>query len=225
MDGISTDNTIGIAQSYRDGRIKISSEKDEGIYDALNKGIKLAKGDWIYFLGSDDKLFNSYVLQQVKDEVSNNNYDVIYGDVYSTRFNGRYAGEFNNLKIMSQNICHQAIFFKKTVFKKTRLFDLRYKSHADWDHNMHWFLSPIISKMYFNCIIAEYADGGYSSLTGDPKFGNERIFKYLLYGKTQLTTSFRINLLIQELKRTVKTNNKYLFLKLLLHIPRIITGV
>jgi hypothetical protein len=185
----------------------------------------LAKGNWIFFLGSDDKLFNSNVLQLIIDEISNNDYDVIYGDVYSTRFCGRYDGEFNYLKIMSQNICHQAIFFKKTVFKKTGLFNLRYKSHADWDHNMHWFLSPAISKMYYNCIIAEYADGGFSSLTNDPKFENERILKYLIYGKSRFPINYRISLLKQELKRTAQEHNKYLFLKLALNIPRIITGV
>lgn len=225
LDGLSTDNTLIIAKSYNDERIKIFSEKDYGIYDAMNNGINLGKGEWLYFMGSDDRLSGSNVLQQISDTVSNNNCEVIYGDVNSTRFNGRYDGEFNYLKIMSQNICQQAIFFKKSVFKKTGLFNLGYKSHADWDHNMNWFLSPAIPKMYFNCVIAEYADGGYSSINGDPIFENDRILKYLLYGRTQIPINFRISLLKQELIKSATRKKKYLFLKIVMNIPRIIIGV
>ena len=104
----------------------------------------LSEGKWLYFMGSDDRLYNSNTLHEILFTIAQNKHDIIYGDVYSSRFNGRYNGEFGYLKILSQNICHQAIFYKKTVFKNIGLFNLRYKSHADWDHNMHWLLSPII---------------------------------------------------------------------------------
>ena len=224
IDGLSTDNTLEIAQSYRDERIKIFSEKDKGIYDAMNKGIETALGEWLYFLGADDRLYDQKVLKLISEEISGGNYDVLYGDVYSSRFNGRYAGEFNNEKILNQNLCHQAVFFKKEVFKITGVFDLKYNAHADWDHNMRWLLSPKISKSYINCIIAEYADGGFSSLFGDPKFEDEKLFRYLIYGKTQINRGLRISLIKHELIRTAKENNKYLFLKLVLNIPRIIIG-
>lgn len=65
IDGVSTDKTIDIVRMYPDSRIKINIEKDNGIYDAMNKGIKMAKGDWLYFLGSDDWLYDEFVLEGV----------------------------------------------------------------------------------------------------------------------------------------------------------------
>lgn len=65
MDGISTDDTLKMAQSYNDSRIRIYSEPDNGIYDAMNKGINKANGEWLYFLGSDDCLFSKDVLSNI----------------------------------------------------------------------------------------------------------------------------------------------------------------
>lgn len=227
IDNVSRDGTLDVIKNYASlhNNIRWISEPDNGIYDAMNKGVNMANGECLYFLGSDDRLYNSNILQQISNEVTENNCDVIYGDVYSTRFNGKYDGEFDSSKILTQNICHQSVFFKRDVFEITGLFNLRYKSHADWDHNMHWFFSPKISKMYFNGIIAEYADGGFSSLNCDPKFANERILKFLLYGKSQLSTCFRIRLLKQEFKRAANKNNIYYFLRLCINIPRILAGV
>ena len=67
IDGLSTDSTIDIAKKHQKvfPNIKIKSEKDNGIYDAMNKGIALAKGEWLYFMGSDDSLYNDDVLNQI----------------------------------------------------------------------------------------------------------------------------------------------------------------
>src|SRR2546422_844446 len=70
LDGCSGDNTIEIAKSYKDTRIRIWSEKDEGIYDAMNKGIEKATGKWLYFLGSDDELYNNAILEKVFHKVN-----------------------------------------------------------------------------------------------------------------------------------------------------------
>ena len=64
-DGVSNDDTIIIASSYQDSRIRIYSEPDKGIYDAMNKGIDKAQGEWLYFLGSDDWLLNNCVLEEI----------------------------------------------------------------------------------------------------------------------------------------------------------------
>src|ERR1700722_16529958 len=65
VDGLSNDDTVTIVKNFQDDRIKIISELDNGIYDAMNKGIDRAKGDWLYFLGSDDRLYNDTVLEDV----------------------------------------------------------------------------------------------------------------------------------------------------------------
>ena len=224
VDGLSKDSTLDIIKSFRDERIKIYSEKDNGIYEAMNKGVDLAKDSWLFFMGSDDRFFTPHILEQIFNTDKKNNYDVIYGDVYSTRFNGRYDGEFTVEKILKKNICHQSIFFNKSIFNKIGYFNLKYKAQADWDHNMRWILSSTLNKVYFNCIIAEYADGGFSSINGDSLFDREKVLKYLIYGKKTISTSKRVQLLVKELKRTVLYDKSH-FLKIVYNIPKVIFGV
>ncbi|MEI7505135.1 MAG: glycosyltransferase, partial [Paludibacter sp.] len=81
IDGVSKDNTLEIVKSFNDKRIQILSEIDNGIYDAMNKGIKLAKGKWLYFLGSDDQLFDSRVLNEIYITSKHTRSKVIYGSV------------------------------------------------------------------------------------------------------------------------------------------------
>jgi len=160
IDGGSSDGTLELIKKYP--HLKWISEPDAGIYDAMNKGIKLARGEWLYFLGADDVLYNSNVFENLKSHLSSN-VDVVYGNVSSTRWKGLYDGEFNSKKLVDKNICHQAIFFKKSVFDKIGLFDLRFKVYADWEHNWRWFFNPSITHKYAPLTIAEYADGGFSS--------------------------------------------------------------
>ena len=175
MDGASVDTTLEIATKYQEKfphKIYMHSEKDSGIYDAMNKGIDLVNGEWLYFMGSDDSLYETTTLEKILKFLKPNNYDVIYGNVTSPRFGGVYDDEFTHSKLINKNICHQAIFLNKVVFKKIGNFNLKYKSHADWDHNIRWFFSTKISKKHANLIIANYADGGYSSLNEDLEFKN-----------------------------------------------------
>src|SRR5690606_10153742 len=77
IDGCSNDDTLVIVQSYaaEDSRLKWVTEPDNGIYDAMNKGIQLAKGEWLYFLGSDDKLHDEYVLEKIFQNSLSENFE------------------------------------------------------------------------------------------------------------------------------------------------------
>jgi len=204
MDGVSTDKTLEIAENSNDYRIRIFSEKDKGIYDAMNKGIKLAKGEWLYFLGSDDELYNLDVLCKIYEYIEKSNIDIIYGNVYSTLFGGIYDGVFTREKIENKNICHQAMFFNKKVFKKTGKFDLKYKAYADWDHNLKCFFSSRIKNMYVNEVIANYADGGYSSIFGDNEFAKIKSWKIIVLKKEELFFITKLKRIYQEFRRRRK---------------------
>jgi len=171
MDGLSTDNTVAIAESFGSllPHLIIKSEKDEGVYDAMNKGIALANGEWIYFLGSDDELFDQNVLSDVflknKDIVIQS--DFVYGNVNSTHLGDGYDGEFDSLKICLTNICHQAIFCRKMIFEEYGCFDTRYFIHADWEFNIRCFFKDSIRKSWIEVVVANYATGGLSSMKDD----------------------------------------------------------
>lgn len=172
IDGASTDRTLDIIEKYaaRYPHIRFITEKDNGIYDAMNKGIGLSDGEWLYFLGSDDVLFDNHVFADILKSSEAEISDVLYGNVKWGQDGFAYDGEFSCIKLMEKNICHQAIFFGKTIFERLGLFNVRYKVLADWEFNMRWFGNPHIHKAYLDRIIALYHTVGYSANNTDPLF-------------------------------------------------------
>jgi len=163
IDGVSTDNTIAMVREIaeQDPRIRLLSEKDQGIYDAMNKGIQLAGGDWLYFLGSDDRLLGKDVLTQVFNALPRSPVGLIYGNVI---MNGvPYDGPFDLEKLMRKNISHQAIFYSRSLFQQTGLYNTAYKLHADWDLNIRYFSRADYTAKYVDILIAEFGEGGVSA--------------------------------------------------------------
>ncbi len=163
VDGGSTDDTLEILKKIENPVLSWTSEPDKGIYDAMNKGLQKATGDWIYFLGADDEFYDRKVLSSVFEEAHFENIDFIYGNVKSDAFKGIYDGVFNYNKLLIKNISHQAIFYHKSIFLKNGNFNLKYKSHADWDFNLRCFEIKDIRIKYVDRIIAQFGEGGVSS--------------------------------------------------------------
>ena len=91
IDGQSSDNTLGIVKNYaeRFSHLRVISERDNGIYDAMNKGIDLAQGEWIYFLGSDDIFYDEHVLEDLFSKEDLGNCDLFMG-ILNSRFPEKY---------------------------------------------------------------------------------------------------------------------------------------
>ena len=172
IDGLSTDGTLGIVKKYADiyPYIKWISEQDEGIYEAMNKGIDLSSGEWIYFLGADDSFYSDSVLDDIFNQEDIPDFDIIYGNVQWGSAAREYDGPFTKLDLLRKNICHQAIFTRKSVFDKIGKFDTNYKIVADWVFNMKWFNMKYIRHRYINKIIAKYGLEGNSSNNDDSYF-------------------------------------------------------
>ena len=141
LDGLSTDKTVEIAKSYiskfdeRKISYQIISQKDEGIYDAMNKGVLSASGDWIYFLNAGDALYSKDILSKIYDVIEKNqDISVVYGDYLSLKRGKEillHSKEVDNLP--QQMICsHQCVLFKIEVQKKF-LYDLKYRICADYN--------------------------------------------------------------------------------------------
>lgn len=190
IDGQSTDQTIEIIEQYQKQYqfIHYISEKDQGIYDAMNKGIDRAKGEWLYFLGSDDTLFNSTVFTEIVGIINKNpRYLFFYGNVKMigdtmwAKDGSVYAGFFDLTKILKHNISHQAIFYHKKLFAIHRNYNIKYKICADYDLNLDIFSKfPI---RYANIVISNYRGGGLSSQITDVLFSNDyykNIIQYFL---------------------------------------------
>ncbi len=183
IDGESTDGTLEIVKEY--SQVKLFSGPDTGIYDAMNKGIAAASGEWVYFLGSDDYFTDERVLKDLNSFFTSD-LDIFYGDIYDDHMKHRYDGPFDRVKICLRNISHQAIFLKRSIFQKTGPFDTTYDSYADWDHNMRWMLDNSVKKQYVDRVIAVYSGIGYSNQNPDLKFKRDRFYRYLCYGRKTL---------------------------------------
>ena len=141
IDGGSTDGTMDIVKSYAEHVKYYVSEPDNGIYDAMNKGIKAATGDVIGILNSDDFYPNSFVLSNVAKLFQKYSCDAVYGDLVYVKANDinkikRYwqAGEYSTSKIKNGwMLPHPTFFVKKKIYTRYGLYDTDLKSAADYE--------------------------------------------------------------------------------------------
>ena len=166
-DGLSTDDTLLIAEEYSKKLwIRIISEADKGIYDAMNKSVSIAKGNWLYFLGSDDCLIDSSVLSNVAEQF-NDDCDIIYGNTIWVPENYIDKGEKSLSQLLQFGINHQRVFYRKSLFERYGLYNIDYKIAADFDLNIRFFCNQAIKKKYVNCEFTFYHSQGISSFTFD----------------------------------------------------------
>ena len=167
IDGASTDNTIHIVKEYEqaDRRFSHVSELDKGIYDAFNKGWRLAKGDWIYYLGSDDELL-SEGLAALLSKCDNAN--IVYGDMnYRTGMGLKTKSSISEDCLIGNMPCHQSMMMKRELIEKLNGFNFeRYKICADFDLFQRAIKSGAIVKHVEGIIVACFNSLGVSSSIG-----------------------------------------------------------
>lgn len=161
LDGASTDDTLNYLRKY-EREITLISKKDEGVYDAFNKGIDLATGKYIYFIGAGDCL-RPNILETVKEFLPLETPSFIYGNCYFVKHKFYNGKKFDSKLFIRDNICQQGIFYHHTIFNIVGKFDLQYKILADWLFNLKCFLNPEITKRYVELVIADYEEDGLSS--------------------------------------------------------------
>jgi Glycosyltransferases involved in cell wall biogenesis len=172
IDGASSDSTNNIIDRYKTRIHKHISEPDAGIYDAMNKGILLSEGEWIYFLGADDTLYCNNTLSNFFAQYDNNA-DVLYGNVIFKNSKKVFDGEFDYNKMCLSCPCHQAVFYKKELFKRFGLFNTKYKINADAEMHIRTFCTDDILWTFKDQIIAIFNDTGVSSVRIDFDMRND----------------------------------------------------
>lgn len=171
VDGKSKDNTVEVVKSFGNRISKFVSEPDKGIYDALNKGIRMATGDVIGFMHSDDLFAADDIIEKVATLFAKNNVDSIYGDleyVYKNDTNKvlRYwkSGEFSIRKLkMGWMPPHPTFYVKKAVYDKYGLFNTNFRIAADYDTILRFLGKHRISTMYLPEVMVKMRVGGASN--------------------------------------------------------------
>tara|TARA_B100000795_G_scaffold267773_1_gene253317 strand:- start:3632 stop:4282 length:651 start_codon:yes stop_codon:yes gene_type:complete len=153
------------------------SESDKGIYDAMNKGISLSKGEWFYFLGAGDLLENENILNLVSNKL-NLNLDILYGNIrYDTT---KFTSKFSSLLWIKNTLHHQSVFYNKKLFIKIN-YEISYKVLADYDFNLN---------LYCKNINAEKIDAIISNCD---KNGISKDYNWSLYKEELKLKSVRMN--------------------------------
>jgi glycosyltransferase involved in cell wall biosynthesis len=169
VDGQSTDGTVDVLENY-EHRCRIISERDDGLYDAMNKGVKNATGDFLLFLNAGDYLLHESVIDscvtlmsQVSDPV-----DVFYGDVLL--YNAEQGSgslwapqQRSRLGLFKTCLPHPSTFFSKQAFEKNGLFDTSFKIAGDYE----WFIRGMeknnIRYSHINALVTLFNTGGVST--------------------------------------------------------------
>ncbi|RAJ77451.1 glycosyltransferase involved in cell wall biosynthesis [Chitinophaga dinghuensis] len=176
IDGNSTDQTIAIAHTFPQLDIQLISEKDEGIYDALNKGVRIAKGKWLHFLGSDDELLPGFrdIALQLKDTDT-----VYYGnseELYRDDFRPPYIllkGPYSKYRLAKFPMNHQSVFYPAAVFKKYQ-YDQRYRVFADYALNLQVWGDSAFRRKHLPVSVTLYNMSGFSAMHEDKIFKQEK---------------------------------------------------
>ncbi len=170
VDGASTDRTLDIINSHKaklEGKLKLVSEKDNGIYDAMNKGISMAKGQLIGIVNSDD-WYEDDTVEQVVKAFGQNKYEVVYG------MQRNYLGDKEKAVFIyyhdflpQQMITHPTCFVTKDTYKDFGVFDTKYRSAADYDLMLRLWESGKVNFTPIMRILSNFRLGGMSgSQTG-----------------------------------------------------------
>lgn len=171
IDGGSTDQTLTIAETYKPFIHHFVSEPDKGIYDALNKGIKMATGDVIGFLHADDLLDDDTTVQNIVEEFERTKADAIYGDLEYVQFqNPEKVVRYWQSKAYKPTLLktgwmppHPTLFLKSLVFKEIGGFKLNFKIAADYDFILRFFSNGTYFAEYVPMVITRMRVGGTSN--------------------------------------------------------------
>jgi glycosyltransferase involved in cell wall biosynthesis len=171
IDGASKDNTVKIIEETPNRVAKIVSEPDKGIYDAMNKGIRMATGDVIGILNSDDFFTSDDVIEKVVDTFNNNDIDALYGDVHFVDPNDlNKCVRYYSSAIFKPPLfrfgfmpAHPSFYMKRECYEKHGLYALDYKISSDFDLLVRYILKEKINCKYLKKDFVTMRTGGVST--------------------------------------------------------------
>jgi len=177
IDGGSTDKTLDIINRYRDRIGYFSSEPDNGLFHAMNKGLAVSLGEIIFFLNADDTFSDNKVVQDVLRVFNGNkDLDLIFGDQifnYGTKKKlKKQSFKITKKQLARMTLQHQTIFAKKALFKNTNGFSEEYRIVSDYDWILNIFLNLKCNYLYIDRAISVMSTEGLSWTTS---FEKERI--------------------------------------------------
>ena len=170
IDGKSKDGTLAIAEKYKSRVDKLISEPDKGLYDAMNKGLKAATGDFVWFMNAGDEINDNQAVEHIYNAISEKT-DVLYGDTYFVDNDGNIQGlrseitphrlpqnlQWQDMKL-GMLVCHQAFIARKSIAPLYMANNL--SADVDWEIEC---LKRAKKIQYLDFVVAKYLIGGVSN--------------------------------------------------------------
>lgn len=200
IDGGSTDGTLDILGEYRDLITHLSSGPDKGIYDAMNKGIDRASGQYLVFMNAGDTFYNSESLARVAEAPEK---DILYGDLLCRTADGetsiwRYPDDLPANYLLDHMLPHQASFFKRDLFDRFGKYDTSYRIAGDYELFVRFLYANGTSSWHVSHIISVF---GFDGISSDKKYKRlrqvenhrvrKRYFSWRLYGLKRMENELK----------------------------------
>lgn len=169
VNGESSDGSMEIIKSYGNKISKFVSEPDKGIYDAINKGIRLASGDIIGILNSDDVFYDSNVISKLASVFESENPDAVYGDIQFINEVGRVVRYYSSRKFIPEKFrygfmpAHPSFYAKREMFEKFGYYKTDYKIAADYELLIRFLFVNRIKTKYMEMPFVSMLTGGVSN--------------------------------------------------------------
>lgn len=171
IDGGSTDGTLDVIKPYIPNLGYFVSERDNGLYNALNKGIKVATGDVIGILHSDDFFYETNTIEKIVNSFASSNADLLYANgMYVERENHENIKRVYKSKPFKKRFLnfgwiplHTTIYVKKEIFKDYGLYDESYHIASDYEISLRWFQEEQIRKHFLDHWVVKMRLGGKST--------------------------------------------------------------
>lgn len=169
VDGNSNDGTLSIIRNHEDKITHWISEPDKGLYDAMNKGIKMATGDLVGILNSDDTFYSDTILEEIAAFHTANAIDASVGNIMQHQENGKVVRVYSSKYWSPEKLKigfmppHPSIFFKRELFEKFGLYELGFIIGADYELITRFFLKERINWNYSGITTTAMLVGGLSS--------------------------------------------------------------
>ena len=218
-DGGSSDGSVEMLQGIGlDERVHIYTKKDNGIYDAMNQAVKLAKGAYFLFLNTGDTFYDEEVLNKITHEMNkleknNKKAEIIYGNMYHKALDTIiYASpEIHDFTCYRNVPCHQTCFYHRSLFE-SRGYRTEYNVRADYEHFLWCYYERRAEIVYVPVVVASYEGGGYSETKENRKRSKrqhrEIVVRYM--GRKKADKYRLIMLLTLAPLRSAIADSKYL---------------
>lgn len=170
IDGASTDGTLAIIRQCAGKNVMVRSEPDQGMYDAMNKGLSLASGDIVGFLNADDTYADTHVLTEIVDTIAENNVEAVYGDlVYVDRQNTGRIVRYWKSRTFQDGLfekgwmpAHPTFYTKRWVYEKYGGYDNAYRRQSDFELTLRFLAVHRIKSAYIPKVLVYMRSGGAS---------------------------------------------------------------